>query len=633
MSEQKSRFISDTIHGTIQISYLEKELISTQAFNRLHNILQNSTVYLTYPSNQTKRFSHSLGTMHLCGQIFLYSLVNADSETRDEFLQTANQAIEEITKDDDVLQILNRSLGENNIKILDNIHNIQLNEPLYKINTPNIIPQKYIFAYQVIYQSARCVALLHDVGHPPFSHITEFALKEVLRHINSIDHDKRTNRQKSFIDSLNSANNDELHEKIGYTIASRLMGTIIPEKNPSTKTDAEKFLFYILVQRIVRYILNDENAFYQDIHNIISGAIDCDRLDYVNRDLINSGFNYGQIEYDRLITSMKLIKHNNRFHFCASLRTLSTIEDFFRRRLTLYKFIIYHHRVVKTDYLLGNILVALSLDYLNKNDEEDEDIDNNNQVLPLNISGLWKAVKHVYSNKDYFNAIIQWDDSWLITVLRKQFFEHYQDKNNDNIISCQLEELLSNRKYYRSMIKKMDDFLIVDNSILDNFTYNWDVILDVVGDMFTNIILSLKDHMENKDHKSGFFLSKIILLFFDLMEIDIREKISSSVEKVADRYKAKDCIVVFKKIKTGLEKDAYAYKQNETIALDDVSNIDLELRQSCMVFPTFFVYLREAEGIDQNDFLRDIGKSIAIELKSLLNNIVPSDNILPLNSE
>lgn len=290
-----------------------------------------------------------------------------------------------------------------------------------------------------------------------------------------------------------------------------------------------------MVQRIVRCILNEENDFYKDIHNIISGAIDCDRLDYVTRDLINSGFNYGQIEYDRLITSMKLIKHNNRFLFCASLRTLSTIEDFFHRRLLLYKFIIYHHRVVKTDYLLGNVLVALSLKYL-KTDKE-EDAVQNNQVLPLNISGLWNAVKHVHSNLDYFNALIQWDDAWLITVLRKQFFENYQKRNIDDKISCQLEELLSNRKYYRSMIKRMDDFLIVDRSVLDNFIFNWDDLLEIVGNKFESIILSLKEHTENKDHTNGFFLSKIIL-FFDLMQMDdsIRETIRHGVEKGTLKY-------------------------------------------------------------------------------------------------
>jgi len=61
LAQQKVFFVADSVHGSIQISSLEKMIISTQPFNRLHNINQNSTAYLTYPSNRTKRFEQSLG--------------------------------------------------------------------------------------------------------------------------------------------------------------------------------------------------------------------------------------------------------------------------------------------------------------------------------------------------------------------------------------------------------------------------------------------------------------------------------------------------------------------------------------------------------------------------------------------
>lgn len=67
--QDRQIYIADTVHNTILLSNYEKEVISTQLFNRLHNISQNSTAYLTFPSNRTKRFEHSLGTMKLCGDI------------------------------------------------------------------------------------------------------------------------------------------------------------------------------------------------------------------------------------------------------------------------------------------------------------------------------------------------------------------------------------------------------------------------------------------------------------------------------------------------------------------------------------------------------------------------------------
>ena len=69
--------ITDVIHGTIYLSEIEKEIISTPLFNRLHYVSQTSTVYLTYPSNNSKRFDHCIGTMKLCGDIFYYSVKNA----------------------------------------------------------------------------------------------------------------------------------------------------------------------------------------------------------------------------------------------------------------------------------------------------------------------------------------------------------------------------------------------------------------------------------------------------------------------------------------------------------------------------------------------------------------------------
>lgn len=52
--QKRQIYISDTLHNTILMSIYEKEVISTQLFNRLHNISQNSTAYLTFPTNRTK---------------------------------------------------------------------------------------------------------------------------------------------------------------------------------------------------------------------------------------------------------------------------------------------------------------------------------------------------------------------------------------------------------------------------------------------------------------------------------------------------------------------------------------------------------------------------------------------------
>lgn len=67
----KGIYISDSIHGLTQLSGYEKKIIASVGFNRLHDVYQNSTVYLTYPSNRTKRFEHSIGTMGFVQKCFI----------------------------------------------------------------------------------------------------------------------------------------------------------------------------------------------------------------------------------------------------------------------------------------------------------------------------------------------------------------------------------------------------------------------------------------------------------------------------------------------------------------------------------------------------------------------------------
>ena len=77
--------INDAIHGLIRLTDYEKRVLSSVQFNRLHDVYQNSTVYLTFPSNRTKRFEHSIGCMYLASEMFYYSLLNASEKDLDVF--------------------------------------------------------------------------------------------------------------------------------------------------------------------------------------------------------------------------------------------------------------------------------------------------------------------------------------------------------------------------------------------------------------------------------------------------------------------------------------------------------------------------------------------------------------------
>ena len=61
--------IRDPIHGYIKVNEIEKSLIDTIYLQRMKRIKQLGMTHLVYPGAEHSRFTHSLGTMHLAGEI------------------------------------------------------------------------------------------------------------------------------------------------------------------------------------------------------------------------------------------------------------------------------------------------------------------------------------------------------------------------------------------------------------------------------------------------------------------------------------------------------------------------------------------------------------------------------------
>ena len=62
--------IYDAVHGFIHFNALERDLIDSIAFQRLHHIRQLGIAFLVYPGATHTRFEHSLGTMEVATRIF-----------------------------------------------------------------------------------------------------------------------------------------------------------------------------------------------------------------------------------------------------------------------------------------------------------------------------------------------------------------------------------------------------------------------------------------------------------------------------------------------------------------------------------------------------------------------------------
>ena len=201
--------IRDPVHGFIRADALETALINSRPVQRLRFIHQLGFTFLVFPGAEHSRFSHVAGAMHLAGRLY-------------DALCT---------------------------KAADGL--------LTPALTPGLrSPERRL---------VRAAALLHDVGHAPFSHSAEELFE------GEIDHEEMT-RRLLFMPEI-----EEIFRRHGDGIATADVARLLHGGGSPT----EKLL-----------------------SQVISGELDVDKMDYLLRDSLYCGVRYGTYDLERLLDTV-----------------------------------------------------------------------------------------------------------------------------------------------------------------------------------------------------------------------------------------------------------------------------------------------------------------------------------------
>ncbi|MFX0170162.1 MAG: HD domain-containing protein [Candidatus Hodarchaeota archaeon] len=152
-------------------------------------------------------------------------------------------------------------------------------------------------------QALRLAALLHDVGHGPFSHIFEEVLAK--RGQNHEDITTWLIQKTELADILNDAG-----------LRSNEMSTLAIGK-----------------------LRNKKREF---LNQVIRSSVDVDKLDYVVRDSFHTGAEYGSVDVFRLIYTIELFEGN----LAVNTTAITTLEAFLIARVLSFRSI-YYHRVCR----------------------------------------------------------------------------------------------------------------------------------------------------------------------------------------------------------------------------------------------------------------------------------------------
>ncbi len=173
-----------------------------------------------------------------------------------------------------------------------------------------------------------CAALLHDIGHGPFSHTLESILRESL----NVDH-------------------VDLTEKLikgDYSVFHDDESSIISQKESVFSILESHGIDQQLVSDMIRGDVSERPYLGQ----LLNSVIDVDQLDYLLRDAYYTGVAYGMIDLQRFMQTVLI----NGTTLAIDRKGIGVVESVLMARLLMYNSVYFHKTVRIAELMLSKAI-------------------------------------------------------------------------------------------------------------------------------------------------------------------------------------------------------------------------------------------------------------------------------------
>jgi len=181
--------------------------------------------------------------------------------------------------------------------------------------------------------SLMCAALLHDIGHGPFSHTLESILRDSL----NVDHVDLT--KKLILGTYSIFQDDEQH----------FLSSI--HCNTVTEILEKHHIDTALITQIISGTVKEKTYLGQ----MLNSVIDVDQLDYLLRDSHYTGVAYGMIDSQRFFQTIRI--HDNRL--AIHRKGVGSVENVLMARALMYSSV-YFHKTVR----IGELMLSKAIEMI-----------------------------------------------------------------------------------------------------------------------------------------------------------------------------------------------------------------------------------------------------------------------------